>query len=87
MRNLGFTNAAWNNSGASSRGEYFNGDRSGFRSGTFGAFASPLSDNTVTLCTILELDVIEYARLKLKPALIAAGITTVLFAVASLILQ
>ena len=45
-----------------------------FASGTFGAFASPLSDNTVTLCTILDLDVIEYARLKLKPALIAAGI-------------
>ncbi|MDR3600486.1 MAG: Na+/H+ antiporter NhaC family protein [Desulfosporosinus sp.] len=56
-----------------------------FASGTFGAFASPLSDNTVTLCTILELPVIEYARLKLKPALIAAGISTVLFGIASII--
>ena len=58
-----------------------------FASGTFGAFASPLSDNTVTLCTILELPVIEYARLKLKPALIAAGITTVLFGIASVFLH
>jgi len=58
-----------------------------FASGTFGAFASPLSDNTVTLCTILELPVIEYARLKLKPALIAAGITTVLFGIASVVIH
>ena len=54
-----------------------------FASGTFGAFASPLSDNTVTLCTILNLPVLEYARLKLKPALLAAGITMVLFVLAS----
>jgi Na+/H+ antiporter NhaC len=57
-----------------------------FASGTFGAFASPLSDNTVTLCTILNLPVIEYARSKLKPSLIAAGITTVLYGVASLLI-
>jgi len=55
-----------------------------FASGTFGAFASPLSDNTVTLCTILNLPVIDYARSKLKLSLIAAGITTVLYGVASL---
>lgn len=55
-----------------------------FASGTFGAFASPLSDNTVTLCAILDLPVMDYARSKLKPSLIAAGITTVLFAIASL---
>jgi len=57
-----------------------------FASGTFGAFASPLSDNTVTLCTILNLPVIDYARSKLKPSLIAAGITTVLYVVASLLI-
>ena len=57
-----------------------------FASGTFGAFASPLSDNTVTLCTILNLPVIDYARSKLKPSLIAAGITTVLYGVASLLI-
>lgn len=58
-----------------------------FASGTFGAFASPLSDNTVTLCTILNLPTIDYARSKLKPSLIAAGITTVLYGVASLLLR
>ncbi|WCK54430.1 Na+/H+ antiporter NhaC family protein [Aneurinibacillus sp. Ricciae_BoGa-3] len=58
-----------------------------FASGTFGAFASPLSDNTVTLCTILDLPVIAYARTKLIPALIAAGITTVLFGIASFFLR
>ncbi|HWQ73174.1 MAG TPA: Na+/H+ antiporter NhaC family protein [Desulfitobacteriaceae bacterium] len=57
-----------------------------FASGTFGAFASPLSDNSVTLCTILELPLMEYTRLKLKPSLIAAGITTILFGLASVIL-
>ncbi len=55
-----------------------------FASGTFGAFASPLSDNTVTLCAILDLPVMDYARSKLKPSLIAAGITTGLFGIASL---
>ncbi|MDR3601730.1 MAG: Na+/H+ antiporter NhaC family protein [Desulfosporosinus sp.] len=58
-----------------------------FASGTFGAFASPLSDNTVALCTILELPAIEYARSKLKPSLIAAGITTILFGIASLFMK
>ncbi|MDP4126152.1 MAG: Na+/H+ antiporter NhaC family protein [Bacillota bacterium] len=58
-----------------------------FASGTFGAFASPLSDNTITLCTILDLPLMEYTRSKLKPSLIAAGITTVLFGVASLIMK
>lgn len=58
-----------------------------FASGTFGAFASPLSDNTVALCTILDLPVIEYARSKLKPSLIAAGITTLLFGISSLFMK
>ncbi len=57
-----------------------------FASGTFGAFASPLSDNTVTLCAILDLPVMDYARSKLKPSLIAAGITTLLFGIASLLI-
>ncbi|HET7628940.1 MAG TPA: Na+/H+ antiporter NhaC family protein [Bacillales bacterium] len=50
-----------------------------FASGTFGAFASPLSDNTVTTCTVLDMPVVAYARSKLKPALVAAGISVVLF--------
>ncbi|AET67081.1 Na+/H+ antiporter [Desulfosporosinus orientis DSM 765] len=58
-----------------------------FSSGTFGAFASPLSDNTVTLCTILDLPVLEYAQRKLKPALVAAAITTILFSAAAIIIH
>lgn len=54
-----------------------------FASGTFGAFASPLSDDTNTIARILNLSVITYARYKLKPALIAAGITVVLYGLAS----
>ncbi len=54
-----------------------------FASGTFGAFASPLSDNTVTTCTVLEIEVVKYARSKLVPALIAAGISVVLYGVFS----
>ncbi|CAH0344125.1 Na+/H+ antiporter NhaC family protein [Bacillus sp. CECT 9360] len=50
-----------------------------FASGTFGAFASPLSDDTNTIARILNLSVLEYARFKLKPALIAAAITAVLY--------
>ncbi|MDL4839335.1 Na+/H+ antiporter NhaC family protein [Aquibacillus rhizosphaerae] len=50
-----------------------------FASGSFGAFASPLSDDTNTLAKILDLTVMDYARYKLKPALIAAAITTVLY--------
>lgn len=50
-----------------------------FASGSFGAFASPLSDDTNTLANILDLTVMDYAKFKLKPALIAAGITTILY--------
>jgi Na+/H+ antiporter NhaC len=50
-----------------------------FASGAFGAFASPLSDNTNTIGKILDLTVIKYARFKLMPALIAAGIATVMY--------
>ncbi|WP_026690253.1 Na+/H+ antiporter NhaC family protein [Alteribacter aurantiacus] len=52
-----------------------------FASGSFGAFASPLSDDTNTIAKILGLTVIDYAKFKLKPALIAAGITAVLYTV------
>jgi Na+/H+ antiporter NhaC len=58
-----------------------------FASGTFGAFASPLSDNTVTLCTILDLPVIEYARTKLIPSFIAAGLAAILFSVMSFVMR
>ncbi|MFB5660935.1 Na+/H+ antiporter NhaC family protein [Alteribacillus sp. HJP-4] len=54
-----------------------------FASGSFGAFASPLSDDTNTIARILNLTVIDYAHYKLKPALLAAGISTVLYTAAS----
>ncbi|RBW68959.1 Na+/H+ antiporter NhaC family protein [Bacillus taeanensis] len=57
-----------------------------FASGTFGSFASPLSDDTNTVAGILKLKVIPYAKFKLVPALIAAGITTVLYMIVPFIL-
>jgi Na+/H+ antiporter NhaC len=50
-----------------------------FASGTFGGFASPLSDNTVAMAAVLRMPVVDYARYKLKSALVAALIATVLF--------
>ncbi|WP_407268599.1 Na+/H+ antiporter NhaC family protein [Radiobacillus sp. PE A8.2] len=57
-----------------------------FASGSFGAFASPLSDDTNTLANILDLEVMDYARFKLKPALIAATISTVLYTTITFVL-
>ena len=56
-----------------------------FASGSFGAFTSPLSDTAVTISTILKLPVMEYSRYKLKPALIAAGISLVLYSIVTFI--
>lgn len=56
-----------------------------FASGSFGAFASPLSDDTNTIAKILDLEVMEYVHFKLKPALIAAAIATVLYTGAAFI--
>lgn len=50
-----------------------------FASGSFGAFASPLSDDTNTIAKILGIPVMDYVRFKLKPALIAPIITTVAY--------
>lgn len=56
-----------------------------FASGAFGAFTSPLSDDTNTMAGILDLQSVSYAHFKLKPGLIAAGISTVLYSIASFI--
>ncbi|MCL6548388.1 MAG: Na+/H+ antiporter NhaC family protein [Alicyclobacillus sp.] len=56
-----------------------------FASGTFGGFASPLSDNTVAMATVMKLPVMRYARYKLWPALGAAGASAALYAVAGLL--
>lgn len=58
-----------------------------FASGSFGAFASPLSDDTVTISKILGLSVIDYAKFKFRPALIAASIATVLYAIVPYIIE
>ncbi|GAE92005.1 Na+/H+ antiporter [Gracilibacillus boraciitolerans JCM 21714] len=55
-----------------------------FASGSFGSFASPLSDNTNTIANILGLDVITYAKYKLGPALIAVLISVILYGVMTL---
>jgi Na+/H+ antiporter NhaC len=57
-----------------------------FASGAFGAFASPLSDNTNTIGKILDLTVIKYARFKLIPALIAAALAAVAYGGITLVL-
>ncbi len=53
-----------------------------FASGTFGGFASPLSDNTVAMATVMKLPVMQYARKKLVYGSMVAGACTVLYAVA-----
>ncbi|MCL6516311.1 MAG: sodium:proton antiporter [Alicyclobacillus sp.] len=53
-----------------------------FASGTFGGFASPLSDNTVAMATVMKLSVMDYARHKLKPALWAVGGSALLYGIA-----
>jgi Na+/H+ antiporter NhaC len=52
-----------------------------FASGTFGGFASPLSDNTVAMATMMKLPVMKYANYKTKSAAIAAAICAVLYGV------
>ncbi|MCG8515711.1 MAG: sodium:proton antiporter [Halanaerobiales bacterium] len=57
-----------------------------FAGGTFGAFASPLSGNTVTIAKILNLPLLEYTKYKLKPALIAAGVSVFLYLISAILL-
>ncbi|WP_163538847.1 Na+/H+ antiporter NhaC family protein [Gracilibacillus sp. YIM 98692] len=57
-----------------------------FASGSFGSFSSPLSDNNNTIAEILDLNAMQYARYKLLPALIAVGISTVLYGIMTFVL-
>jgi tetracycline resistance efflux pump len=57
-----------------------------FASGTFGAFSSPLSDNTNTIARILKLNPMTYAKFKLTPALIAAGTAAVGYFIISFVI-
>ena len=58
-----------------------------FASGTFGGFASPLSDNTVAMATVMKLPIVDYARYKLTSALVMVGVSAVGFAVLGLVLK
>ncbi|PTX59114.1 transporter (NhaC family) [Melghirimyces profundicolus] len=51
-----------------------------FASGSFGGFASPLSDNTVAMATVMKLPLMKYARRKLKASLIVIVVSTALYA-------
>lgn len=53
-----------------------------FASGTFGGFASPLSDNTVAMATVMKLPLMKYSHSKLKASLVPVAICTVLYAAA-----
>jgi tetracycline resistance efflux pump len=53
-----------------------------FAGGTFGGFASPFSDNTVAMATVMKLPVLSYARAKLKFGLVAALVSLLLYAIA-----
>ncbi|KAB8130984.1 sodium:proton antiporter, partial [Gracilibacillus oryzae] len=57
-----------------------------FASGSFGSFASPLSDNNNTIAGILEINAMDYAKYKLLPAMISAVIATGLFLLLSFLL-
>lgn len=50
-----------------------------FAGGTFGGFASPFSDNTVAMATVMRLPVLAYARTKLKFGLAAALVSLLLY--------
>ncbi|SFS43561.1 Na+/H+ antiporter NhaC family protein [Marininema halotolerans] len=52
-----------------------------FASGTFGGFASLLSDNTVAMATVMKLPLMKYSRMKLKASLLV-GIASLLLYVA-----
>ncbi|MCM3444259.1 Na+/H+ antiporter NhaC family protein [Metabacillus halosaccharovorans] len=55
-----------------------------FASGAFGALTSPLGDTTITTASILDMDLIDYARYKLKISIIGGLIAAVLFVVTAL---
>ena len=57
-----------------------------FASGTLGGFASPLSDNTVAMATVMKLPVMGFSRRLLKPTLVAGGIAAAGYTVAGFLL-
>lgn len=48
-----------------------------FASGTFGSFASPLGDTTITTASIMDLDLVEYAKYKLQISLLCGTVSLI----------
>ncbi|MCY0877184.1 MAG: sodium:proton antiporter [Firmicutes bacterium] len=57
-----------------------------FASGTLGGFASPLSDNTVAMSTVMKFSVMRFTRKLLPSTLIAGGAATIGYTVAGLLM-
>ncbi|WP_394138980.1 Na+/H+ antiporter NhaC family protein [Cytobacillus oceanisediminis] len=58
-----------------------------FASGAFGALTSPLGDTTITTASILDMDLVDYARYKLKVSAIGGVFASVLFIVSGLFIS
>lgn len=58
-----------------------------FASGAFGALTSPLGDTTITTASILDMDLVDYARYKLKVSAIGAVIAAALFIASGLLIS
>ncbi|CAA7602422.1 Na+/H+ antiporter, NhaC-like, C-terminal [Acididesulfobacillus acetoxydans] len=56
-------------------------------SGTFGGFASPLSDNTVAMATVMKIPVIDYANKKLRYGLMVAAACALLYGLAGWLMR
>ncbi|PWI58538.1 Na+/H+ antiporter NhaC family protein [Sulfoacidibacillus thermotolerans] len=57
-----------------------------FASGTLGGFASPLSDNTVAMATVMKLPVVDFANSLLKSTLLAGAVATVFYGIAGFVM-
>lgn len=57
-----------------------------FASGTLGGFASPLSDNTVAMATVMKLPVVSFSNSLLKSTLVAGGAATIGYAIAGFVM-
>jgi tetracycline resistance efflux pump len=53
-----------------------------FASGTFGAFASPLGDTTITTASIMDLDLMSYAKYKLRISLLCGILSVIAYLIA-----
>ncbi|EWG11178.1 Na+/H+ antiporter NhaC family protein [Cytobacillus firmus] len=58
-----------------------------FASGAFGALSSPLGDTTITTASILDMDLVDYARYKLKISAIGAMLAAALFIASGLLIS